>query len=62
MGIFEERSFWTGRSGYSKEIEADTWLIFFFKFYYTTMNIFELVLHTFSATADYLLLRNIKDI
>jgi len=58
MGIFEERISRTGRSGYSKEIFG------FFsseKFYYT-MNIFELVLHTFSATADYLLLRNIKDI
>jgi len=30
------------------------------KFY--KMNIFELKLHTFSATQDYLLLRNIKDI
>jgi len=26
------------------------------------MNIFELTLHMFSATSDYLLLRNIKDI
>jgi len=51
------------RRPFSKFVRVDwNYLLFFSRGMNYTMNIFELFLHTFSATQDYLLLRNIKDI
>jgi len=74
MGISEEEislsridrpPVWQNKYGFvqnSRDRWLDTILLFFPELFQYTMNIFELKLHTFTATNDYLLKRNIKDI